>query len=80
MARRGAVSAQVRTGSGYYDPYYPFLGYRAATYPGYQPYYPWDYPLYAATSLAFMPFAAMGGAIDPYAQAPAEEPVVRAMY
>lgn len=78
ITRRDRVAVGVHAGPG---PYYPFLGYRAATYPGYRPYYAWDYPLYTATSLAFLPFAAMGGALDPnYAQAPAREPVVRAMY
>jgi hypothetical protein len=76
MARRDSVSVGVHAGA-----YTPFLGYRAAAYPGYRPAYVWDFPLFAATSIAFLPFAAMGGTLDTtYAQAPAGEPVVRAMY
>jgi hypothetical protein len=64
IARRGAVVARVGVGPAGPGAYYPFLGYQAVAYPGYRPYYVWDYPLFAATSLAFLPFAAVGGTLN----------------
>ena len=75
MARR-AAHRQAR--ADVHGAYTPFFGYQASAWPYYRPAYLWDYPLAAATTLALLPFAAIGG--DVYAQAPAGEPVVSALY